>query len=102
VAGVARMTGRFHPSHIVPCGHRRVNLTMPAPLSTLHGRPHDRPRMTRANVDRYSFIAMDLHHLLLAGLPAHLALTPLRNIVVLGQGGRDDPKFQVPMQEILT
>ena len=29
-----------------------------------------------ANVDRYSFIAMDLHHLLLAGLPAHLALTP--------------------------
>jgi hypothetical protein len=27
-------------------------------------------------VDRSSFIAMDLHHLLLAGLPAHLALTP--------------------------
>jgi hypothetical protein len=27
-------------------------------------------------VDRYSFIVMDLHHLLLAGLPAHLALTP--------------------------
>jgi hypothetical protein len=24
-----------------------------------------------ANVDRYSFIAVDLHHLLLAGLPAH-------------------------------
>jgi hypothetical protein len=24
-----------------------------------------------ANADRYSFIAMDLHHLLLAGLPAH-------------------------------
>ena len=24
-----------------------------------------------ANVDRYSFIATDLHHLLLAGLPAH-------------------------------
>src|SRR4029434_8347018 len=26
----------------------------------------------RADVDRYSFIAVDLHHLLLAGLPAHL------------------------------
>jgi hypothetical protein len=25
-----------------------------------------------ADVDRYSFIAVDLHHLLLAGLPAHL------------------------------
>jgi hypothetical protein len=25
-----------------------------------------------ANADRYSFIAVDLHHLLLAGLPAHL------------------------------
>src|SRR3982074_3299628 len=24
-----------------------------------------------ADVDRYSFIAVDLHHLLLAGLPAH-------------------------------
>jgi hypothetical protein len=24
-----------------------------------------------ADVDRYSFIVMDLHHLLLAGLPAH-------------------------------
>ena len=24
-----------------------------------------------ANVDRYSFIVMDFHHLLLAGLPAH-------------------------------
>ena len=25
-----------------------------------------------ADADRYSFIAVDLHHLLLAGLPAHL------------------------------
>jgi hypothetical protein len=25
-----------------------------------------------ANADRYSFIAVDLHHLLFAGLPAHL------------------------------
>jgi len=29
-----------------------------------------------ADVDRYSFIAVDLHHLLLAGLPAH----PRRNV----------------------
>ena len=30
-----------------------------------------------ADVDRYSFTVMDLHHLLLAGLPAHsLALRP--------------------------
>ena len=27
-----------------------------------------------ANVDRYSFIAVDFHHLLLAGLPAHTDL----------------------------
>ena len=27
-----------------------------------------------ADVDRYSFIVMDLHHLLLAGLPAHSKL----------------------------
>ena len=30
-----------------------------------------------ADVDRYSFIAVDLHHLLLAGLPAHLLKNPL-------------------------
>ena len=29
-----------------------------------------------ADVDRYSFIAVDLHHLLLAGLPAHLCENP--------------------------
>jgi len=29
-----------------------------------------------ANVDRYSFIATDLHRLLLAGLPAHKLLIP--------------------------
>jgi hypothetical protein len=32
--------------------------------------------MTGANVDRYSFIVMDLHHLLLAGLPAHSCADP--------------------------
>ena len=32
-----------------------------------------------ADVDRYSFIAVDLHHLLLAGLPAHAkARSPIR------------------------
>jgi hypothetical protein len=31
-----------------------------------------------ADVVRYSFIAVDLHHLLLAGLPAHLCENPLR------------------------
>jgi hypothetical protein len=37
-------------------------------------RPASRPAHARlrADVDRYSFIAVDLHHLLLAGLPAHL------------------------------
>ena len=32
--------------------------------------------MTRADVTRYIFIAVDLHHLLLAGLPAHPTLSP--------------------------
>jgi hypothetical protein len=31
-------------------------------------------------VVRYFFIVMDLHHLLLAGLPAHSALTPKADI----------------------
>jgi hypothetical protein len=30
-----------------------------------------------ADVDRYSFIVVDLHHLLLAGLPAHIAVGTL-------------------------
>ena len=30
--------------------------------------------MTRVDAVRYSFIVMDLHHLLLAGLPAHSGL----------------------------
>jgi hypothetical protein len=40
-------------------------------------RPALRPIHARlgADVVRYSFIAVDLHHLLLAGLPAHL--TPI-------------------------
>jgi hypothetical protein len=29
-----------------------------------------------ADVVRYSFIAVDLHHLLLTGLPAHRSITP--------------------------
>jgi hypothetical protein len=40
-------------------------------------RPASRPKHARlgADVVRYAFIAVDLHHLLLAGLPAHL--TPI-------------------------
>ena len=37
-----------------------------------------------ADVDRYSFIVMDLHHLLLAGLPAH-------SLFVLGFPHGDSP-----------
>jgi hypothetical protein len=33
----------------------------------------------RADVVCYSFIAVDLHHLLLAGLPAHTAIDPYRH-----------------------
>jgi hypothetical protein len=32
-----------------------------------------------AGVDRYSFTAVDLHHLLLAGLPAHSGFRPCTN-----------------------
>jgi hypothetical protein len=43
-------------------------------------RPVSRPGRARlgADVDRYSFIAVDLHHLLLADLPAHLTPFILR------------------------
>ena len=34
---------------------------------------------------RYSFIVMDLHHLLLAGLPAHSGLPPGADIVTAGR-----------------
>jgi hypothetical protein len=33
-----------------------------------------------ADVDRYSFIVVDLHHLLLAGLPAHLLKNSVREL----------------------
>jgi hypothetical protein len=33
-----------------------------------------------ADVVRYSFIVVDLHHLLLAGLPAHSGLPPTSDI----------------------
>jgi hypothetical protein len=39
-----------------------------------------------ADADRYSFIAVDLHHLLLDGLPAHL----LKNSISLGRRIRLD------------
>ncbi|TGU27938.1 hypothetical protein EN795_37730, partial [bacterium M00.F.Ca.ET.152.01.1.1] len=31
-------------------------------------------------MDRYSFIAMDFHHLLLAGLPAHSCSDPIKQM----------------------
>jgi hypothetical protein len=42
-----------------------------------------------ADVDRYSFIAVDLHHLLLAGLPAHTQPT-YRAFTVVKREGQDD------------
>src|SRR5438874_7422235 len=52
-----------------------------APLSTLRQYPHGYLRMTRVDAVRYSFIVMDLHHLLLAGLPAHSGLPRSTDIV---------------------
>ena len=37
-----------------------------------------------ADVARYTFIAVDLHHLLLAGLPAHLRKNSIRPAFVIG------------------
>jgi len=42
-----------------------------APLSTLRRTPHGMLRMTRGRRGSLHFAVMDLHHLLLAGLPAH-------------------------------
>jgi hypothetical protein len=36
-----------------------------------------------ADVVRYSFIVVDLHHLLLAGLPAHLCENPVDAMILL-------------------
>src|SRR5277367_1745938 len=50
-----------------------------APLPTLHLRPREGKRTAwGTDVDRYSFIASDLHRLLLAGLPAHNPLSSTR------------------------
>ena len=41
--------------------------------------------MTRGvDAVRYSFIVMDLHHLLLAGLPAHSVVTPAAKQYLFG------------------
>src|SRR6516162_2200904 len=48
-----------------------------APLPTLRSHPRGGRRTDRGDVGCYSFIAVDSHHILLAGLPAHsLALRP--------------------------
>jgi hypothetical protein len=49
----------------------RVTAGLHAPLSTLRRTPHGMLRMTRGRLVRYTFTVMDLHHLLLAGLPTH-------------------------------
>jgi hypothetical protein len=41
------------------------------PLPTLRRHPRGSQRTARVDAVRYSFIVVDLHHLLLAGLPAH-------------------------------
>src|SRR5689334_16917298 len=47
------------------------------PLPTLRSPPRGELRTDRGDVGCYSFIAVDFHHILLAGLPAHsLALRP--------------------------
>ena len=49
-----------------------------------------------ADVVRYSFIVVDLHHLLLAGLPAHLcknAAAPKRSRITFGQITVKDAKI---------
>jgi len=60
-----------------------------APLPTLHppALADDGARL-RADVDRYSFIAVDLHHLLFAGLPAHTHPTRLKNYALVIEAAR--------------
>jgi hypothetical protein len=61
-----------------------------------------------ADVDRYSFIVVDLHHLLLAGLPAHFeshmpsqAVSLCGQLAVVAKGralrdARNPPRFEIP------
>src|SRR5450759_3611479 len=44
---------------------------------------------------RYSFIVMDLHHLLLAGLPAHSACPPVSEVSLRRGNLRNGPKARV-------
>ena len=45
---------------------------MPSPYRRFVAVLADANARLGADVDRYSFIVVDLHHLLLAGLPAHV------------------------------
>jgi hypothetical protein len=51
-----------------------------------------RPIRFGVNAVRYSFIVMDLHHLLLAGLPAHSDLLPSTDIVGVRRHVANVPK----------
>jgi hypothetical protein len=58
---------RRHPD----LGFRGSMAGLCPPLPTLRRSPRGRQRTARGRCSRYSFIVVDLHHLLLAGLPAH-------------------------------
>jgi hypothetical protein len=58
----------------------------------------DRNARLGADVGRYSFIAVDLHHLLLAGLPAHAQHNPGVGWVGLGsQAAHDKLPHSAPL-----
>ena len=50
-----------------------------------------------ADVVRYSFIVVDLHHLLLAGLPAHLCENAMSDATVAGESRRGIDRTQVTL-----
>ena len=54
----------------------RLNGWPIAPQPTLRRRPRGRRARLGADAVRHSFIVVDFHHLLLAGLPAHCLLNP--------------------------
>jgi hypothetical protein len=77
-----------------------------SPSTTQHSLPSGRypllgpdfRRLDRASflAHRYSFIVMDLHHLLLAGLPAHSALPPKADSIRKSPHVRKVPNSDIP------
>src|SRR6516165_3151073 len=64
-----RSRQRRHPGSVF---YRGSMVGLHVPLPTLRRHPRGYLRTARGRCGRYSFIVVDLHHLLLAGLPAHL------------------------------